>query len=312
MADTSEAWPAEGVGNYLVETKIGQGGHASVFLALDVVAHRRVAIKIARDSTARLTSTIAREVAIMERLRHDGVPRVYETGTLRDGRAYSVVEWISGKTVRDLMNDGPVALLDALVLAERVAGVLSALHTAGYLHRDIKPSNLIVPTDEGASRFHQSKVIDFGICVELARRSLRGRRQTSTGWVSGTTDYMAPEQLLGRPQTPQTDLFALAAILYELLVGHPPMTADGGVSQYQFQVGGQDFKVAVVPRRLTSEIEIPGSANVPPSVSALLRASLSRDAEQRPGAVAFRAQVRRALRECATAPPCSGRTRAAS
>ena len=151
------------------------------------------------------------------RLRHPNVVQVYDVGDL-DGRSYFTMEFIEGGNLADLIAGTPRPAREAATLVEALADAIAATHQSGVVHRDLKPSNVLLSADG------TPKVTDFG----LARRLEVGSSLTHSGTAVGTPSYMAPEQARGRPRAigPAVDVYALGAILYELLTGRPPFRAE--------------------------------------------------------------------------------------
>jgi len=200
-----------GDGRYRLERPLGHGGMGTVYVAHDVELDRPVAVKLLAESLAgdeTFRRRFLREARLAARLSHPNVVAVYDAGEAQDGRPYIVMELVDGST---LEGRGPLPPREAVGLALQACRGLAHAHAAGLVHRDVKPHNLLLRTDGTL------KVADFGIA-----RAAEATALTQVGTVLGTAAYLAPEQATGGEVTPATDVYALGAVLYELLTGRPP------------------------------------------------------------------------------------------
>jgi serine/threonine protein kinase len=184
---------------------------ATVYLAHDEELDRAVAVKLLAPhlaGNADFRARFLREARLAARLSHVNVVSVYDVGEADDGRPYIVQEYVEGTT---LAGQGPVAPDEAVGLVVQACHGLAHAHAAGLVHRDVKPQNLLLRTDGTL------KVADFGIARAAETTAL-----TQVGTVLGTAAYLSPEQALGQEVTAATDVYALGAVLYELLAGRPP------------------------------------------------------------------------------------------
>lgn len=209
-------------GRYQVERLLGDGGMARVYLGRDLRLNRPVAIKIPHSHLMTDPDFLARfrhEAHAAAMVRHPNLVDVYDVG--QDGDLhYIVMEYVAGSTLKQLINrEAPFAIPRAVRIGEQIARGLHAAHRAGLIHRDIKPQNIIV-TDDG-----QARITDFGVA-----KSRLSTAMTETGITLGTVYYIAPEQARGRPATPQSDIYALGVVLYEMLTGRLPFTGDTPVA----------------------------------------------------------------------------------
>jgi len=197
---------------------LGHGGMATVELAHDRELDRPVALKRLAENLAanpEFKQRFLREARLAARLAHPNIVAVYDVGE-QDGRPFIVMEYVEGETLSDLLRRGRrLEPAEAVSLALQACSGLETAHEAGLVHRDIKPQNLLL-APEG-----MLKIADFGIA-----RSLDGTQLTEAGTVLGTAAYVAPEQAAGDPVTAAADIYALGAVLYELLTGRPPYVAD--------------------------------------------------------------------------------------
>lgn len=263
---------------YDIVEQIGVGGMSEVWLAIDQVLDRPVAVKALTatfEDDPDLMAATWREARATAKLTHPHVTQVYDYGeeTLRNGAIvpFLVMELLEGQNLADRLTQGPLPWPDAVRMAAQVASGLAAAHRMGVVHRDVKPGNVML-TDTGA------KVLDFGIAA------FSGTRPDVDGaWLVGTPAYAAPERLTAGPPDPAADVYALGALLYEALTGEPPLpvvTWDEAEAAHRM---GPTFAPPTVP-------------DLPPAVAALSLACLSRDPGRRPRAQ----QVADALEAAAT------------
>jgi eukaryotic-like serine/threonine-protein kinase len=207
-------------GRYVLGEVLGTGGMATVWRATDEVLGREVAVKVLSPQFAADAGFVARferEARHAARLSHPRLVTVFDCG-IDDGTAFIVMELVAGRTVRQVLDDARILPPgEAVGIAAAVCEALEVAHAAGLVHRDIKPANIVV--SGGAV-----KVLDFGIA--RADGSAGGTR---TVGVLGTAAYLSPEQACGRPAGPQSDLYSLGCVLFEMLAGSPPFTADSAV-----------------------------------------------------------------------------------
>jgi eukaryotic-like serine/threonine-protein kinase len=215
-------------GRYELDGIVGRGGMAEVFRARDIRLDRIVGVKTLRDDLARdqtFQARFRREAQSAASLNHPSIVAVYDTGEDMVGSIpvpYIVMEFVDGRTLRDLLRD------DRRLLPERAAeitdGVLRALdysHRNGIVHRDIKPGNVML------TRSGEVKVMDFGIARAVSDSQLT---MTQTAQVIGTAQYLSPEQARGERVDARSDLYSTGCLLYELLAGRPPFTGDSPVA----------------------------------------------------------------------------------
>jgi TolB-like protein/Flp pilus assembly protein TadD len=203
---------------YTLERELGRGGMAVVYLARDLRHDRPVALKVLLPSLARSLGAerFLREIRTAARLQHPHVLSVHDSGET-DGQLWFTMPYVDGETLRRrLEREGQLPLSDALRIAREVAGGLDFAHRHGVVHRDVKPENILLSDGHAL-------VADFGISRTLAGDEA-GVGLTETGVSVGTPAYMSPEQATGQPVDARTDVYALGAVLYEMLAGEPPFT----------------------------------------------------------------------------------------
>ncbi|MDO5065067.1 MAG: protein kinase, partial [Actinomyces bowdenii] len=206
---------------YEIVDRVARGGMATVYRANDRRLDRQVALKLMHAHLADspdFVSRFRREARAAARLSNPGVVAVYDQGSL-EGVAYLVMEYVEGPTLRDLIASGPLSVKEALGLVAQVLRPLGAAHRAGLVHRDIKPENVLLPSDGSVA-----KVADFGLA-----RAVTEVAQTTTGNVLGTVAYLAPELITSGASTSRADVFSTGIVLYELLTGEQPFTADSPI-----------------------------------------------------------------------------------
>ena len=206
------------LGQYEIAAKLGEGAMGEVYRARDTRLGRDVALKILPAEFAQNADRRRRfeqEWRSAASLAHANIVALYDAGD-QDGVSYIASELVDGESLRDQIRRGPVPVRRTLDLAAQIADGLSAAHAAGVVHRDLKPENIMVTRDGRA------KILDFGLARYQPRSpSAPGATMTVTqpGMVMGTVGYMSPEQVTGSPAGPQSDIFSLGIILFEMLTG---------------------------------------------------------------------------------------------
>ncbi|NCV17013.1 MAG: serine/threonine protein kinase, partial [Actinobacteria bacterium] len=252
---------------YELGAMIGTGGMADVYLAQDVRLNRQVAIKILRSDLARDPSFVTRfnkEALSVAALNHPGIVSVYDSGkedSPSGAMPYIVMEYVEGKTLREIVNKGErFALNRAVEITEGILIALQYSHKNGIIHRDIKPGNIMI-TDNG-----DVKVMDFGIARALADT---GATMTSTWNIVGTAQYLSPEQATGTQADARSDLYSVGCLLYELLAGRPPFTGDTPVA-----IAYQHVSAPLIPITELQE-------SLDPALNAFFSIALAKDANER-------------------------------
>ncbi|MDP9474955.1 MAG: protein kinase, partial [Actinomycetota bacterium] len=199
------------------------GGMAKVYLAHDEVLDRDLALKVLRDQYAEDEEFVERfrqEARSAAGLSHPYIVHVYDQGRSEDGAYYIAMEYVPGGMLKDrIQRDGALDPNAAAGVASQITHALVAAHEKGVIHRDIKPQNVLV------TKTGDVKVTDFGIARAASSTA------TATGTVLGTTGYMSPEQAMGEPVGPASDLYSLGVVLYEMLTGERPFKADSAFAQ---------------------------------------------------------------------------------
>jgi tetratricopeptide (TPR) repeat protein len=241
---------------YRLDTEIGQGGMGTVFRAHDNVLDRDVAVKLM--SGTRLgtegRSRLLVEAQTVAKLKHPNIVTVYDAGEF-ENQPYVVMEYVQGVTLNEYQPDGLERIIE---IARQICAALQHAHEQNIVHRDLKPENVIIEPD-GSTR-----LMDFGLAVSTATR------MTEDGVISGTVFYMSPEQAFGYEVTPQSDLYSLGVILYELTTQQLPFEAEDALA-----VITQHIHAPVVPPRAKNE-------QIPIQLNDLILSLLNKEPHDRP------------------------------
>ena len=217
--DTERGQPFDG--RYRVLGRLGVGGMATVYLAEDSSLGRKVALKVMAErysEDGEFVERFRREAQAAARLNHPNIIAVYDRGEA-DGRPYIAMEYLQGRTLKQVIQaEGPLPPERAIAIAMQVLAGLRYAHEHGVVHRDVKPHNVLVG-DDG-----RIKVTDFGIA------HAGDPQMTEVGSIVGTAQYLSPEQARGRGVGPQTDIYSLGVVLYEMLAGRVPFEGDSSVA----------------------------------------------------------------------------------
>jgi serine/threonine-protein kinase len=263
--------PGTELGSFEIVRLLGIGGMGEVYAARDRQLNRSVALKVLRADLAKphRHARFEREALAASALNHPNICHTYSRGETSDGRPYIAMEYVEGETLNQRLVE-PLSLADALDIAIQIASALAAAHSAGIVHRDIKPGNVIVRPDRVV------KVLDFGLAKFVASATTftpPGQTQSTADTVSGslvgTPDYMSPEQARGHNVDARTDIWALGALLYEMVAHRPPFT---GSTRADVLVSVLDHE----PAPLTDL-----APHVPPELQRIVRKALRKDPEQR-------------------------------
>jgi serine/threonine protein kinase len=262
--------PGFAVGEYQIEEVLGRGGFGTVYLALQPIIGKRVAIKVlSRKYSAdeEMVSRFKAEAKAVNQIRHRHIIDIFSFGQLPDGRQYYVMEWLEGEPLDQyLASNGPLRLDQALPILRAIARALDAAHVKGVAHRDLKPENVYLARDDEGGMF--PKLLDFGI-AKLNNPDEALSHRTNTGVPLGTPYYMSPEQCRGQNVDHRTDLYSFGVLTYRLLTGTFPF--DGGM-------------VDILHKHMYEEPPPASSKQpgLPPAVDAAIAWMLNKDPADRP------------------------------
>ncbi len=236
-------------GKYDIEGEIARGGVGAVFRARERGTGKPFALKVlieGDDVGETERERFRHECETAKALSLPGMVYIHEVGE-QDGRPYMAMELVEGKSLDRVISERSLTVNSCLVLMKSVAGTVGALHEAGYVHRDLKPGNILL------DQFDTPKVADFGLVKSLDEVT----RMTASGLVCGTPAYMSPEQARGEGKNvdPRSDVWALGAVLYEMLAGEPPFKADNALKLMLRITKEQPRKLSLANRKVPCEVE---------------------------------------------------------
>jgi len=251
------------LGDYRIEHKIGRGGMGDVYLAKHTVIGKRAAIKILRgDSEPEAVERFVAEARVVNEIGNSNIVDVFAFGTAPDGRAYLVMEWLKGETLRQRLQLGKLDVETACRIARQLVRALGAAHGKRIVHRDVKPDNVFLVAGDDLT----VKLLDFGMAKLLRTDRMT---QTASGAFVGTPMYVAPEQARGLTIDHRADIYTLGGVLFEMLTGRPPFVAKSAFE--------------VISMHMTEPAPRPGAyAQVPAPLDELVESMLAKEPAVRP------------------------------
>jgi serine/threonine-protein kinase len=270
-------------GRYRIDRLLGEGGMGAVYEAEHTHMRKRFAVKVLHTEMSRMPEVVARferEALAAAHIEHPNVAGATDFGMLDDGSFFLVLEYVEGRSLREVVGEGRLELGRALHITNQIASAVQRAHALGIVHRDLKPENVMLVTKDLDPDF--VKVLDFGIAKvpvgslaseELPASAASGAPKvlTQLGMVYGTPEYMAPEQAVGQSVDARADLYSLGVMLYEMLAGTRPFD--------------HDSKVALLGMHVTARVppfvERCPEALVPPEVEAIVMRLMKKEADDR-------------------------------
>lgn len=263
---------------YEIKREIGRGGMAVVYLAHDPHFERDVVIKLLTidpTSDTTLRERFRREAKTIAGLEHPAIVPVYDYGE-EENKLFIVMRYMTGGSLADRIHEGSLSLDQAAVIMDRVCSALDASHQMGIIHRDLKPSNILF------DRLGNAYLADFGIARSVEQA---GTQLTADDKVIGTPGYMSPEQIRGEKLDRRSDIYALGAVVFEMLTGRAPFQADSAA-------------MAIV-KQMTEPAPSPRSVrpDIPRQIESVVMQALERDRQQRPSTASEIAKLLRSASE---------------
>ena len=265
------------IGVYHIEKKIGEGGASDVFLAQDTANNRPVALKVLRLEHHGDPKKIERFWISghgARQLRHPFIVPVYDAG-VADSRYYVAMEYMEGQSIEDLLQQqgGPLPCATALHYLDQIAEAVDYAHSRGVIHRDIKPSNILLTRDRQTAR-----LTDFGIALLTGQKTV-----TESGALTGTPEFISPEQIRGQQAGPRSDVYSLGITAYQMMTGKVPFEGQAVTVLYSH--------LHTPPPSVTRL-----NSKLPPGVAGPIKRALAKEPQRRyPTAKAFSQDLRRAV-----------------
>jgi len=260
-------------GRFRILAKLGEGGMGAVYRGEQISLKRKVAIKLLRPELSRDPAIVRRfnaEAEAVAKLSHPSTVSIFDFGQDADGTLFIAMEYLEGRSLRQALTDGPIAVPRALHIATQIAASLTDAHRHGIVHRDLKPDNVML-IERGKDR-DVVRVLDFGIAkLRDEQNKMTVNPMTQQGDLVGTPQYMAPEQIRGETVDGRTDVYALGAIIYEMVTGR--MLVEGATVM---QILSRHLlEMPQPPTRRRPDLAMP------PAIDPLVMEMLAKDPKQR-------------------------------
>lgn len=270
-------------GRYELVRKIGAGGGGTVYEATHIGLDRQVALKTLKEPAfdgEEFSKRFSREAKVMSRLDHPNAVRVFDFGE-HEGTLFIVMELLEGKPLLDETNEGRLEMERAMGIVAQLCDVLTVTHDMNLIHRDIKPENVFLVEEEAGTR---AKLVDFGLAFISDDEDLS--RMTQEGMVSGTPQYLSPEQALGSTDIgAESDIYSLGCMFYEMLTGHRPFEG-----KTMIMLLNAHLYVPTTSLRVKAP-----EAEIPAALDSLVLSMMAKEAADRPTAVGVATFLRRML-----------------
>jgi serine/threonine-protein kinase len=252
---------------YLVNTVLGAGGLCFVYRGEDLKRERDVAIKVLPPEKARVGEFAARfqrEVTTAKRLDHPNIAAITDSGEVDDGGLFLVMELLKGTLLQNVLEEGPLPVPRALVIARQILVALGEAHKIGVVHRDVKPSNVMLVDVNGLETV---KLFDFGI----AANERAAVKLTAAGTAFGTPEYISPEMAMGQKVDGRADQYGVGVVLFEMITGRLPFVRADGIEYLRAHINEEP--------PLASEVA--PEKKIPSGVDALIKRALSKKPDSR-------------------------------
>ncbi|HNN97065.1 MAG TPA: protein kinase [Pseudomonadota bacterium] len=271
MTDGSDPLIGTTIGDYKITGLIGQGGMGVVYAAEHTTLHHKTACKVLRPEMANHPETVERflqEARLISRIRNTNLIDIFDIGELPDKRLYYVMEFLSGRTLAQALQDQRLPFAGIVSIMTQICSGLQAAHAAGLVHRDLKPDNLFLV--ERKDEPPLLKIVDFGV-AKVMDLGNTDAKLTRTGHLVGTPQYMSPEQINGVAIDQRSDIYALGVILYEMCTGTPPFR---GETLGQMLIAHLQQIMPSIDRKLLSP-------DVPIEIEPIIRKAIAKDPAER-------------------------------
>lgn len=261
---------------------IGEGGMAEVFKVESKIDGSIKAVKVLKAELLRERNAAKRflkECEAIQELSHENIVQISGTGVLEDGRPYLLLEFIDGRTLKELLrSEGHLSVVRSVRIARQIADALAQAHAKGIVHRDLKPSNILICQQPDGTDL--VRVVDFGIAKTKTRSLSETADLTKTGDIFGSPEYMSVEQCLGNPIDHRSDIYSFGCVLYEMLTGRSPFASDSPIKSILKHVEDEAEPFALEHSKL----------EIPKELEQLVFDCLQKDPEHRTKSASWLAQ----------------------